>query len=148
MMKKDLWTCPKCRHRFVTRNLWHSCVRVPLADHFKGKDPIVRRLFTQWHSLARRSGPVTVYAQKSRIVFQVRVRFAGAVTHKSWLEATLWLQHRADHPCLTRVEDFGRLGYVLHFRLAKAEDIDGDLAALMGEAYSVGKQDHLVARRL
>ncbi len=41
--------------------------------------------------MARACGPVTVYAQKSRIVFQARVRFAGAVVHNEWLEATLWL---------------------------------------------------------
>ena len=62
----------------MTRNLWHSCIRLRLADHFRGKDPIVRQLFNRFRALVR-GGPVTVYAQKTWIVSQVRVRFAGAV---------------------------------------------------------------------
>ena len=27
MQHKPLWTCPKCGHSFVTRNIWHSCNR-------------------------------------------------------------------------------------------------------------------------
>ncbi len=35
--KKPLWTCPRCGHQFVTPNMWHSCSRHALDDHFKGK---------------------------------------------------------------------------------------------------------------
>jgi len=72
--KKHLWKCPKCGHRFVTRNLWHSCVRVSLASHFRGKDPIVRKLFDRIRALVRRCGPATVYAQKTRIDYIHHVR--------------------------------------------------------------------------
>ena len=139
--KKPLWTCARCGHRFVTRNLWHSCVRVRLADHFKGKDPIVRTLFNQWRALARSMGPVTVYAQKSRIVFMVRVRFGGAIVRKDWLEARLWLKRRADHPTLYKTESYGALGYGLHFRITRREDIDADLETLMRAAYRIGCQE-------
>jgi hypothetical protein len=40
--QKPLWRCPKCGHRFVTRNLWHSCRRYRLVDHFTGKPPALR----------------------------------------------------------------------------------------------------------
>ena len=48
--QQPLWKCPRCGHRFVSRNLWHSCVRVRLADHFWGKAPGVRQLFDAWPS--------------------------------------------------------------------------------------------------
>jgi hypothetical protein len=137
---RPLWTCPKCKHRFVTRNLWHSCVRVPLATHFVGKEPAVRRTFNAWRALARACGPVTVYAQRSRIVFMVRVRFAGAMTRRDWLEATLWLKRKVTHPKLHRLEDYGRLGYGLHLKLREPGDIDAALAGLMREAYRIGCQ--------
>ena len=69
-----------------------------------------------------------------------RVRFAGAVVHSSYLDAGVWLRRRADHPRLRRIEDFGPLGCVHHFRLESAEDIDAELVALMREAYRVGTQ--------
>jgi hypothetical protein len=141
MEKLPLWKCPRCGHRFVTRNLSHSCVRVRLADHFRGKPVERRRTWNRWVATARACGPVTAYAQKTRIVIQARVRFAGAVVRTSYLDAGLWLRRRADHPRLRRIEDFGALGCVHHFHLETPDDIDAGLVALMREAYRVGTQE-------
>jgi hypothetical protein len=59
---KPLWRCPKCGHRFVTKNLWHSCARYRLSDHFRGKPPAIRQTFDRYVELAKACGPVTVYA--------------------------------------------------------------------------------------
>jgi len=77
--KRPLWRCPKCGHRFVTRNLWHSCVRVPISAHFTGKRRARKATFDRWLSAARECGRVTAYAQKTRIIIMARVRFAGVV---------------------------------------------------------------------
>jgi hypothetical protein len=138
--RKPLWTCPKCGHRFVTRNLWHSCGRYPLASHFDGKPPRLRAVFDRYLALARACGPVTVYAQKTRIVFQTRVRFASAVVRRHWVDASMWLKRRVRHRRLSRVESLGRLGYSVHFKLEDPGDVDEALAALMREAYAVGRQ--------
>ena len=139
--KRPLWRCTRCGHRFVTKNLSHSCVRVPLRAHFRGKPPHRKQTWNAWVATARGCGPVTVYAQKTRLVIQARVRFAGAVVRGSYLDAGLWLRRRVEHPRLRRVEDFGVLGYVHHFRLENPTDIDAPLRTLMQEAYRVGTQD-------
>src|SRR5262249_48744013 len=56
---RPLWRCEKCGHRFVTKNLWHSCGRYRLADHFKGRPRVLRRTFDRFAGLARDCGPVT-----------------------------------------------------------------------------------------
>jgi hypothetical protein len=137
--QRPLWTCPKCGHRFVTENLWHSCGRYPLASHFAGKPRELRRAFDRYVALARACGPVTVYAQKTRIVFQRRVRFAGAVVRGEYVDASMWLRRRVKHPLLVRVESFGRLGYGHHFKLTSPRDVDAALGTLMREAYQVGR---------
>ncbi len=139
--KRPLWTCPRCRHRFVTKNLWHSCVRVSLVDHFRDKPRQRKTTWDRWLAAARECGPVQAYAQKSRIVIQARVRFAGAVVRTTYLDASLWLRRPAEHPLLRRVEDFGPLGFGHHFRLEAPTDIDAPLEALMREAYRVGMQE-------
>jgi hypothetical protein len=146
MSKLPLWKCPLCGHRFVTRNLSHSCVRVSLATHFRGKPAERKRTFDRWVRAARDCGPVTVYAQKTRIVIMARVRFAGAAVRVADIDARLWLRRRVTHLLLDTVEDFGRLGYVHHFRLASADDIDTELEKLMCEAYRVGTQELRAAR--
>jgi hypothetical protein len=144
--QKPLWRCPKCGHEFVTRNLWHSCGRYEVVHHFIGKPAELREVFVEFVELAQRCGPVTVYAQKTRIVIQARVRFAGAVVRKSWLDASMWLKRRAKHPRLIRIEAFGSLGFGHHFRLASRGDIDPALGQLMREAYRIGKQEHIYGK--
>lgn len=138
---RPLWKCPKCKHRFVTKNLWHACVRVPLRAHFRGRAAALFPTFRAWAAAARACGPVTIYAQKSRIVIQTRVRFAGAIVRATHLDATLWMKRRADHPLLSRTEAFGSLGYVLHFKLVTPADIDAALAALMRQAHADARRD-------
>lgn len=117
-----------------------------LATHFQGKPAARKRTFDGWVRAARACGPVTVYAQKTRIVIQSRVRFAGAVVRVGHLDAGLWLRRRISHPLLDRVEDYGRIGCVHHFRLTSPDDIDTELKALMCEAYRVGTQELRAAR--
>lgn len=145
---KALWTCPECGHRFVTRNLWHSCVRIPLRTHFRGTRAALYPTYRAWAALARRCGPVTIYAQKTRIVFQARVRFGGAVVRAGYLDASLWLRRRARHSRLRRIESFGSLGYGLHFRLVEPRDIDAALGRLMREAYRLARRGPPARRHL
>lgn len=119
---------------------------MPLARHFHGKDPAVRKLFTEFRALVRQCGPATCYAQKTRIVFQSRVRFAGAVTRKRGLDVSLWLKRRVEHRCLSRVESFGKLGWGHTFRLSTPDDLDADLASLVREAYLLTRTKPSVRR--
>jgi hypothetical protein len=91
--------------------------------------------------VARSFGPVSVYAQKTRIVIQARVRFAGAVVRSDWLDAAIWLRRQASHPKLHRVESFGKAGYGLHFKLERPEDIDKELSRLIREAHLAALKD-------
>jgi hypothetical protein len=141
--RNKLWTCPECGHRFVTRNLWHSCGRYRLDDHFRGKDPVVRDVFDRLVAALRSIGPLVVYAQKTRIVFQVRVRFAGAVTRKHALQAHLWLTRTATHPRLRRVEILLPNVHVHLFSFDAPDQIDDAFLRLARDAYAIGRQEHL-----
>jgi hypothetical protein len=116
-------------------------VRVPVATHFTGKPRERRLTWDAWLAAARACGPVTTYAQKTRIIIMARVRFAGAVVRTGYLDAGLWLRRRVTHPRLTRVQDFGGAGFGHHFRLEHPSDIDTELRALLAEAYRIGTQD-------
>ncbi len=131
----ELWTRPRCGHRFVTPNTWHSCGVFPLEDHFKGSEPSVRETFDRLTETIQGFGPVTVYAQKTRIVYQARTRFASVITRRRWLICQLWLKRQVEHPRLQRIEmytyrDFGHI-----LRLDQPKDVDQELAALIEEAY-------------
>lgn len=125
----------------MTANIWHSCGRYRLADHFKGKPQTVRETFDRLVEVARSYGPTTMHAQKTRIVLQGRVRFAGVVVKKNWLDAGVWLKKEVSHPRLVRTESYGKLGYGHHFLLFTPADIDDALVKLIGQAYVIGQQE-------
>ena len=66
-----LWQCPGCGHGFVTRNMSHSCGRHAISDLLAGAASAVRELFDCLRAVVAGFGPVKVYAEKTRIVFQV-----------------------------------------------------------------------------
>lgn len=120
--------------------MWHSCGRYRLEDHFKGKDPLVREMFHRFEQMIRAFGPVTMYAEKTRIVFQVRVRFAGAVVRKHWLDCGFWLRRRVESSRFRKVE-FIPPGYHLYsLRITDPAQFDGEVAAFLREAYALGCQ--------
>jgi len=118
-----------------------------VADHFKGKDPIVWKLFQAFRALIRTIGPATVYAQKTRIVFQTRARFAGVLVRKNRLEVGLWLKRRREHPRLYRIEFYPPSDYVHRIRLAQLAEMDRDLVRFVREAYKVGRQEGPASER-
>lgn len=140
-MKSELWKCPSCGHRFVTRNLWHSCSRHRITEHFAGKDPDVRNLFRELRNKVRTLGPVTVYAQKTRIVFQVKVRFVSVQVRKHWLDVGIWLTRQQPHSNLKRIETLMPRAHIHHFRLNNVSQLDNDFIVLLKESYLVGCRD-------
>ena len=139
---KQLWKCPKCGHEFVTKNLWHSCGRYSLADHFEGSDPRVRELFDRFTAMVEACGPVTIYPQQTRIVCQVRVRFAGVVPRQRDLDVGVWLARPVQHPKLRRTELIPPSTFVHHFRFKQPAELDDAFMAIVQEGYAVGRQEH------
>ena len=138
MPDKPLWTCPHCGHRFVTTNLWHSCGVQTLGEHFDGKQPHVAETFEAIVDAAKACGPLEVYAQKSRILLQNRVRFASVITRKRHLILGLWLTHKVEHPRLTRYEPVGNGIHYPYFQIGDAGEIDQPLRDWIREAYVHG----------
>jgi hypothetical protein len=140
---KPLWKCPKCGHEFVTQNLWHSCGRYSLADLFEDSDPKVRDLFDRFTAMVEACGPVTIYPQQTRIVCQVRVRFAGVVPRQRDLDVAVWLTRPVQHTKLRRTELIPPSTFVHHFRFKQPAELDDAFMAIVREGYAVGRQDHL-----
>jgi hypothetical protein len=119
----DLWTCPGCGHRFVSANIWHSCTRIELDDAFARSVPAVREAFDRYVELVARCGPITVIAQKTRIVIMGRVRFAGAIVRRERLIANFALTRRLEDPRF-RIEVYGERWIAHRFEVRSPADLD------------------------
>jgi hypothetical protein len=145
--EKPLWTCPKCGHEFVTRNMWHSCTTIALDDAFSRTTPIVRAAFDRYVELVARCGPVTVIAQKTRIVIMGRVRFAGAVVRRDRLVANFALTRRLDDSRF-QVQVYNDRWIAHRFEVRSLDDLDiPELGDWLCEAYrDLGMQGSLGER--
>ena len=138
-----LWRCPKCGERFVTRNLWHSCGKFSLRALFAGCEPQVFAAFRKFRKMMRACGPVRMIPQKSRIVFQVRVRYGGCIPRKSFLLCGLALPRRVRDKRFSEIIEYGPHFIAHRFRVRRPEDLDARVQRWMREAYTVGQQKHL-----
>ena len=93
--------------------------------------------------LAGRNGPVTVVPEKTRVALQVRMSFAAFGLRRRWVDGHVVLARRLEHPRFRRVESFSPRNHVHHFRLARLDEVDDEVAAWLAEAYQVGEQRHL-----
>ena len=96
---------------------------------------MVRRIYRALTKLVRSCGPVTVYAQKTRIVCMVQVRFASIVTRKNALTCGLWLRRPVEHPAIVRTDRYGPDLYYPFFNFTDPSQLDDAFADLVREAY-------------
>ena len=87
--------------------------------------------------LVERCGPVTVIAQKTRIVLMVRVRFAGAIVLRDRVRLNFALIRRLDVPWVERIESYPPNWNAHRFIARGPADVDAieGLSALLCESY-------------
>ncbi len=117
VLDKPLWTCPKCRHPFVTRNMHHSCTRHELADVFRGRPALVRALFERFRALVDERGPTRMVVYRDRVAFMQKVRFAGVAPKRDHVELGFWFTERDQDPRFSRIETFATNAHVHRVRI-------------------------------
>lgn len=138
---KPLWRCPKCGERFVTANMWHSCGKYTLEALFSRSEPQVQKLFEKFARMVRACGPVTIIPQKTRVVFQVRIRFAGCYPRKKRLLCSIALRERVAHPRFVRIEQFAPYFVGHYFNVESDKDLNREVQEWLRKSYLVGAQE-------
>ncbi len=135
--RRPLWTCPRCEHRFVTANIWHSCSRHSLDEAFERSTNEARAAFERYVEIVAQCGPVEVIAQKTRIVIMGRVRFAGATVLRDRVRLNIALTRRLEAPWVERIESYGARWHAHRFVARSPADVDAivELRELVCEGY-------------
>jgi hypothetical protein len=145
---KALWRCPECGERFISKNLWHSCGRFTIEQLFSRSEPQVLQLYKAFARMVRSCGRVRTIPQKTRVVFQVRVRFAGCYPRKRHLVCGVALPRLLKNPRVTKIETYAP-HFNIHYLLVRSkEDLDAELQEWLKESYQVGSQAQVRAQQL
>lgn len=143
-MQRPLWTGPRCGRTFANRNQTHTCAALgDLQRHFAGVDPAVRETYDRVLERVGSCGPVDVLAEKTRIALHVRMSFAAFMPRRHWLNGHLILARRVDSPRFRKIEVYSPRNVLHAFRLHGPDEVDGEFAAWLAEAYETGRQRHL-----
>jgi hypothetical protein len=136
--KHQMWICPRCGARLVTRNLWHSCGRFTLDDLFRGCDLSVLRVAKRFvRRLLRSLGDVQIIPQKTRLVCIARVRFAGLTPRKDHFVASFALHRWLKTPRISRTHNYGPRWRAHFVPIRSATDLDDELCAWLQESHDV-----------
>lgn len=139
---KPLWRCPKCGKTFITRNIWHSCMRYDLEALFARSSPNVLRVYKHFARMVRKCGPITINVQKTGISFQVRVRAIGCVPRKDHLRIGFAFSRPRAHPRFVKVESFTPTFHAHWIRVHAEEELDAEVAGWVRDAYQRAAQRH------
>ena len=111
--------------------------------HLADKPKAVLDLYTRFVRLIAACGPYTVNVTKTAIAFKGTHRgFAGAKPRKAFLDGFLDLQREVQDERFVRVSPYTRRLYVHQFRIRTVTQLDDSFAALVDEAYQVGRGAH------
>jgi hypothetical protein len=111
-----------------------------MQELFSKSDPHVIKLFRKFSRMVRACGPVRVIPQRSRVAFQVRVRFAGCYPRKSHLLCGIALPRRLKNPRFVKITQYTPHFIGHEFRVSSEDELDGEVQAWLHESYEVGKQ--------
>lgn len=120
--------------------MWHSCVRVTVRDHLKGRPRDQVELYREIGRIVRSFGPgVTNVSSKTRTGWMARTRFAGIRFRKDDLLLSFWLKRQVVSPRL-KTTYLGRNDWIYEIAIGSFDDLDRELRAWLREAYVVGRQ--------
>lgn len=146
MIDQPLWNCAKCGRPFVKPNHPHSCGKYSVELFLSDKPPKAIALFERFREMVEACGSVTIAPAKTRIGFQARMIFAAVNRLSSTgMKCHLIFARRNEHLRFMRIDELGPRSFVNHFEIRSIEELDGQVAEWLAEAYKVGRQEHLPA---
>jgi hypothetical protein len=139
---RDLWTCPKCGEKFVTRNMAHSCGKFTIEGLFAKSDPNVLATYRRLERMAKSVAPFHVIPQKTRVSFQLRTRCAGGYPMKSAFRFAFLSRKVIEHPRIFKVETFAPDQHVHYVMLRSPDEVDGQIKEWLKISTAYGEQRH------
>jgi hypothetical protein len=145
-----MWTCPKCKQRFVNKSQWHSCGKNTLGGFLKGKTPYAVELFHYFVDQYKKIGKFDLHPAKTRLAFVAKIRFAGVTKiGKDYIQCGLLFDRLYNDECFYQIEKIpparpgGREYFANRFRLYKKSDLTPKLKKYMRMAYDIGLRKHI-----
>jgi hypothetical protein len=115
-----------------------------VARHIADQPALAVDLYDRFIAMVEDIGPFTYAVSKTTITLKgTRRGFAGARPDRSGLRGYLDLQREVHDPRITSASPYTKRLFVHHFRISSPDELDGEFAGWLREAYAVGSGAHL-----
>ncbi len=107
----------------------------------EGKGPAAWGYWDRLCEMVGECGEYSIVANKTRLEFMVRVRFAGMdAVSEHGMSLSFWLKHRIESARFRKVELLGRRDWLYHLRVGSVEELDAEVQDWLCLSYEVGCQ--------
>lgn len=134
-MPAELWTCPRCGAKLVTRNMWHSCGLATLD--WEGEDgPRAPAMYDRFEQMIAACGEYHVAPAKTRIAFLGHVRFAGITRlNEKEMICSFSLPMPVKSTRVVKHEEVMPGWWVHRLRITAPEQLDEQVSVWLQETY-------------
>ncbi len=145
----QMWTCPKCKQRFVNRNQAHSCGNYTIAEFLEGKSKRAIGLFHHFISEYRKIGSFDLHPVKTRVALLTQMRFCAInKVGEDFIDAHLVLVRPYNRAkCFRRIDNLGNRFFIHHLRIRNKSDVNSEVIKYMRLALEVGNRKHIAQIR-
>lgn len=132
----DGWTCPECGRLFGRAGQAHDCAPgLSLEEYFSTGPAHERPIFDAVMAHLSQVGPVHADIVSVGVFLKNPRKFAELRPMQHWVAVSFSLRRRAQHRTITRKVVEYRDRYFHVANVARPEDLDDELRALLTEAY-------------
>ena len=132
----ELWTCPKCGAKLLTRNLWHSCGFATIEDWKARMGPNARALYDRFEQMIAACGEYHIAPAKTRIAFLGLVRFAGITKlNESEMVFSFSLPKPLKSKRIVKIEEIIPKWCVHQLRVTDPRELDDEVQGWIRESY-------------
>jgi hypothetical protein len=143
-----MWTCPKCKQKFVNTHQSHSCGVYSIDKFLEGKTHQAIGLFHAFLNHYKTIGEFELHPVKTRVALLTLMRFAAInKVGRDYLDGHLVLVDQQNDACFRRIENLNDRFFVHHFRLRNPAELKS-LRPYMIMAYEVGRRKHVLNQGL
>ena len=140
MKQPELWRCPKCGKRFISKNMWHSCRVYDLEPLFAKCEPQVLTLYKKFEAMVLACGPVIIEPKRTGIAFQVRVRTIGCIPRKTHLQIVFAFDRPPRHRRFFKVTTYTGRFHAHWIEVCTAPELDAEVLNWIHDAYALSAQ--------
>lgn len=129
------WICEACGREFGKRQS-HVCIPALSVDsYFAARPSIERQIFEAVRVHLESLGPVIVEPVGVGILFKLKRTFVELRPKTRWVDLGFGLNHRVEHPRITRTTRTNTQRTYHGVRLASPSDVDDQVRAWLTESY-------------